>query len=98
MDLLTDLQAETAHLILHTILDLTTETTATPAIMTHTTDKGYNRDNNRNVITVLKQVEQEPKPLQVHPVHVKTQTLNIAENTTHKHSSRENKATRDQYI
>ena len=60
--------------------------------------QGYNRDNNRNVITVLKQVEQEPKPLQVHPVHVKTQTLNIAENTTHKHSSRENKATCDQYI
>ena len=40
MDLSTDHQAETAHLILHLILDPITETTATPAITTHTTDKG----------------------------------------------------------
>ena len=39
MDLSTDLQAGTAHLIPHIILDQITETTATPAAMTHTTDK-----------------------------------------------------------
>ena len=39
MDLLTDLQAGTAHLILHIILDQLTETTVTQAAMTHTTDK-----------------------------------------------------------
>ena len=39
MDLLTDLQAGTAHLIPHIILDQITETTVTTAAMTHTTDK-----------------------------------------------------------
>ena len=39
MDLSTDLQVGTAHLILHIILDQITETTAIPATTTHTTDK-----------------------------------------------------------
>ena len=34
------------------------------------------------VVTVPKQVEQEPQLLHGHPVYVKTRTLNIAENTT----------------
>ena len=39
MDLSTDRQAGTAHLILHIILDQTTETTTTLATRTHTTDR-----------------------------------------------------------
>ena len=39
MDLLTDLQAGTANLIPHIILDQITEIIVTPATMTHTTDK-----------------------------------------------------------
>ena len=39
MDLSTDLQAGTVHLIPHTILDQITETTAIPAAMTHTADR-----------------------------------------------------------
>ena len=39
MDLSTDLQAGTTHLIHHIILDQITETTASPAATTHTTDK-----------------------------------------------------------
>ena len=39
MDVSTDLQAGTAHSSPHIILDQITETTATPAAMTHTTDK-----------------------------------------------------------
>ena len=48
MDLLTDLQAETAHLTLQIILDQVTETTATPATTNHTTDRDTTGDNNRN--------------------------------------------------
>ena len=43
MDLSTDLQVGTAHLILHIILDQITETTATPATMIHTADKDTRR-------------------------------------------------------
>ena len=39
MDLSTDLQAGTTHLINHIILDQITETIASPAATTHTTDK-----------------------------------------------------------
>ena len=39
MDLSTDLQAGTAHLIPHIILEQITETTVTPGAITHTTDK-----------------------------------------------------------
>ena len=38
-DLSTDLQAETAHLTLQIMLNQVTETTATPATMTHTLDR-----------------------------------------------------------
>ena len=44
------------------------------------------------------QVKQEPQLLHIHPVHGKTQTLNIAENTTHTHSSRKTRPTSKQYI
>ena len=44
------------------------------------------------------QVKEEPQRLHIHPVHVKTQTLNIVENTTRKLSSRKTRPTRDQYI
>ena len=39
MNLSTDLQAGTTHLILHIILDQITEITASPVTVTHTTDK-----------------------------------------------------------
>ena len=39
MHLLTDLQARTAHLILHIILDQITKTTAIPAAMIHMVDR-----------------------------------------------------------
>ena len=39
MDLSTDLQAGTTHLILRIILDQITEVTAIPVTVTHTTDK-----------------------------------------------------------
>ena len=50
------------------------------------------------VVTVPEQVEQEPQLLHDHPVHVKTQTLNIAENSTCKLRSRENRLSHDQHI
>ena len=50
------------------------------------------------VVMVPEQVRQEPQPLYVHPVHVKTQTLNIAKNTIRKLSSRKTQPTHDQYI
>ena len=48
------------------------------------------------VITVPTQVKQEPQLLHIHPVHGKT--LNIVENTTHKHNIRKTRPTCDQYI
>ena len=63
VDLSTDLQAGTAHLILHIILDQITETTAILATMIHTTDKdttattietedtNTTQDTNREAIT-----------------------------------------------
>ena len=50
------------------------------------------------VIMVPEQVKQEPQLLHTNPVHVKTQTLNIAEDTTHKLNSRKNRPKCDQHI
>ena len=50
------------------------------------------------VVTVEEQVNQEPQLLHGHLVLLKTQTLNIAENTTRKLRSRENRPSSDQHI
>ena len=46
---------------------------------------------------VSAQVKQEPQLLHVHSVQGKTQTLNIVENATHKHSRKKTQPTRNQY-
>ena len=50
------------------------------------------------VVMVPAQVKQEPQLLHGHTVQDKTQTLNIVENATHKHSSKKTRPTHDQYL